>query len=110
MNHSSLRGQKETGLCLNEIELRHYEAGCMFNDHSLITVEKRRFHRHLREYRIDYKATHLLVPPKDPPVCSVESSVTNVSQMRVVKQDNNIVVIICNKDGTVEFLKASPQQ
>jgi hypothetical protein len=105
---SSVRGKRETRACLNEIELFNFQTGCIFNDHSLITLEEGKFHSRLREYKIDYKSTHILLPRKDL-ICKVKSSVTCLSQMRVTRRGDTVVVIICNKNATVEFIKAVPR-
>jgi hypothetical protein len=107
--HSSLRGKKETLTRNNEIKLSDFHSACIFNDHSMITIEKGMFHRHsyLKEYKIDYKSTHLLIFPGTE-ICRMISSTDPLSQVLAVKNDESIVIIVCNMDATIEFINIVP--
>jgi hypothetical protein len=73
----------------------------------MITVERGLFHRYLKEYKINYKSTHLFTFPGTE-ICRVTSSTDPSSQILVVKNDESIVIVICNMDATVEFIKILP--
>ncbi|KUJ15960.1 kinase-like protein [Mollisia scopiformis] len=89
----------------NEVKLSNLQAACIFNDHSLITVEKGKMHRRLREYKISYSSTHVLETPGVEICGNLKSSTDSASRMLAVKDGENIVIIICNKNATVEFVK-----
>lgn len=73
----------------------------------MITAEKGIIHRYLKEYKINYKSTHLLARPETE-ICKLKSHTAESSKIIAVKQDENIVVIIFNLDGSIEFVRVVP--
>lgn len=82
------------------------KAVCMFSDHSIITVEG----KSLREYKIEYgRNSYVQSSGKD--ICKLSKSSGNSSRLLAIKSINNtIVVIVCNLNATVEFVKIEPAQ
>jgi hypothetical protein len=70
----------------------------------MITVEKGLIHRYLWEYKINYKTTHLFTRP-GANICKLKSSTKSSSQILAVKKEENVIIIICNINATVEFVK-----
>lgn len=103
---STLRENRDPFPRNNEITLSHLQSACMFNDNSLVTVEKS-FHRYLREYKINYSGTHILAQPGTE-ICRLKSSTDHASRILAVKQDDNVIIIACNRNATVEFVKVMP--
>lgn len=106
---ATLRENKDPFPRNNEITLSDIQAACVFNDHSLVTVEKGMVHRYLKEYKINYQGTHFLTKPAVK-ICRLKSSTDDSSQLLVVKNGEKVVIITCNKDATVEFVKVVPGQ
>jgi hypothetical protein len=81
----------------------------VFRDHSMITVEKKLFKEKkvLIEYKIEYEGNHLLRKP-GVEICKLEASPDKSSRLLVIKQSENIIVIVCNLNRTVEFVKIVP--
>lgn len=69
----------------------------------MITVEKKL----LKEYKIEYGGNHLLWNP-GVEICKLEAGPDKSSRLLVIKQSENIIVIVCNLNGTVEFVKIVP--
>jgi hypothetical protein len=105
--HSTLRELREPLPRTNEIPISNLRTATIFNDHSLITVEKGTWHYYLWEYKINYHSTHHLTQPPVL-VSQLKSSPSHSSQLLAINRggkDGDVVVIICNTNGTVEFVK-----
>ena len=75
----------------------------MFRDHSMITVEKKL----LKEYNIEYGSNHLL-RNSGVEICKLKASPDGSSRLLVIKQNENIIAVICNLSGIIEFVKIVP--
>ncbi|KAF8848231.1 kinase-like protein [Acephala macrosclerotiorum] len=106
---ATLRENKDPFPRNNEIALSDIQAACVFNNHSLVTAEKGILHRYLKEYKINYQGTHFLTKPAVK-ICGLKSSTDYLSQLLAVKDGEKIVIMICNKNATVEFVKVVPGQ
>jgi len=94
----------------SEPQPRSYEvnpkAVCVFRDHSIITVEGRR----LKEYKIEYEKNHTN-QNNAMDICRLATGPDNPSGLLAIKRsDNTIVVIVCNLNMTVEFVKIVPEK
>jgi hypothetical protein len=65
-------------------------------------------HRRLKEYQINYQGTHVLVTPPTEICGKLKSSTEDTSKMLAIKHGEDVVVVICNKNATVEFIKVVP--
>lgn len=84
----------------------------MYQNHSLITIEKQMWHRPLlREYHIEYKPTHILQEDKVD-IWKLESKCDAKSAVQIIPasahDDDSISVVIYNLDRTVEWVKLEP--
>jgi hypothetical protein len=87
----------------HEVRIFNAGAACMFRDHSMITVEKKL----LKEYKIEYEGNHLL-RNSAVEICKLKASPDKLSRLLVIKQSENIIAIVCNLNGIVEFVKIVP--
>lgn len=62
-------------------------------------------HRRLKEYQINYKGTHFLATPPIEIGGKFSSSTDETSKVLAMKHDEDIFIIVCNKNATVEFVK-----
>ena len=85
------------------MEIFNAKAVCVFRDHSMIAAEKKL----LKEYKIEYEGNRLL-RNSGVEICKLKTRPRKSSCLLVIKQGENIIAIICNLDGTVEFVKIVP--
>jgi hypothetical protein len=97
----------------NHVLLSDVQTGVMYQNHSLITIEKQTFHRRLllREYQIEYKPTHLLQEDgKD--ISKLGSKCDARSAIQIIPaaahDDGSVSIIIYNLDRTAEWVKLEP--
>jgi hypothetical protein len=74
----------------------------------MFTIEKRAFRRpRLKEYVIRYGSDHTL-DRKGTDICVLGTNPKNTSQMRMVQSDEDLILVICNLNGTIELIKLVP--
>ena len=74
----------------------------------MITVEKSPFHRpRLKEYKIEYGSTHFL-QNSSVEICPLDSGPNEHSRLRIIKSGDEIIVILCNRNATIEIVKICP--
>jgi len=106
---AQIRGRSQEILPRNhEVRLANVIAGCVFLDHSMITVERGPFSGRfrLKEYKIERQS---LLPSTGVEICKLESRLDNPKRLLVVKEDENITVIVCNPNGTIEIVQIVPK-
>lgn len=72
----------------------------------MITVEKGFRKYLLKEYKIEYESNRLRNVGEE--ICKLEQSPNESSRLLAIKHNENIIVIICNLNATVEFVKIVP--
>jgi hypothetical protein len=75
----------------------------------MITVEKGLIQSCLMEYKINYKRTHVLALPGTK-ICRLKSRTKSSSEVLAVKNNRGIVIVICNMNATVEFVKMAGRE
>ena len=105
---SSLRGGTDA-LPRISIMLPNVLTACIYQDHSMITIEKEMLHRRarVREYEISYGSNHTL-ERFGKEVCALETGRNQGSIIRAVNSEDSIVLIVANLDGVVEIVKMVP--
>ena len=75
---------------------------CIFGDHSMIIVEKGKL-RHppvLKEYKIGENS--------GVEICKLEKGQDESAHLVVVERNENIIIIVCSLNETVQFIKIVP--
>ncbi|TLD24525.1 kinase-like protein [Venturia nashicola] len=93
----------------NQVLLPDMQKGLMYQNHSLITIEKQMWHRPLlKEYQIEYKPTHIL-QGKGEPISKLESKCDANSAVQIIPasahDDDSVSIVIYNLDRTLEWVK-----
>jgi hypothetical protein len=105
---SSLGGTSEPLPHDHKVMNSNVKAACIFRDYSMVTVEKVNFQAPcLKEYKIDDLSNHL-VRNAGVDICKLGKGQDESPRLLVVKHDENIVVIVCHLNETVEFVKIVP--
>jgi hypothetical protein len=94
------------------VQIDDVKCATIFQDHSLLTIEKSSFQYHyrLKEHRIEYRSTHVLNKEGEE-VCELKSKPDEKSKICVVRDEAGaVVVLICNLIGNVEFVTLKPVQ
>ncbi|QDS67853.1 hypothetical protein FKW77_007588 [Venturia effusa] len=108
----SLRGLNNIHTRTNQVLLPDVQTGIIFQNHSLITIEKKGMMRspRMKEYWIEYKATHLLHKDgKD--IAKLESKCDASSAMQIIpgclnnKLGDGVIIILYNLDKTTEWIR-----
>jgi hypothetical protein len=83
---------------------------CIFQDHSLITIEKGLPYQpsRLKEYAINYESTYAL-DKIGIGICVLKTGRKKTSRMRIVRSGENLILVICNLNGMVEIIKLVPE-
>lgn len=83
----------------HEIQLEDFKTGCVFQDHSFVTVEKRhslwplRESLYLKEYEIEYGAVRFL-QHQGQQMCKLTFKLRSSSQLRVSKSGTDPVMTV----------------
>jgi len=110
----SLRGADNVHARTHNVLLQDVQTGVMFQNHSLITIESK-FARspRLKEYGIEYKATHLL-HSEGTEITKLGSKCDASSGVQVIPSsahhDDSVAIVIYNLDRTVEWIRLEPTQ
>ena len=90
-------------------------ANCIFGDHTMIAVEQGSLkgfrHSTVKEYEIADNRDHGL-HPNGKVVYEMQTKASaepgKTTQIRVVAEDEQIFVVVCNPDLTIEIVSVSP--
>jgi hypothetical protein len=110
---AQIRGSQRGGsdaLPRREIMLSDVLIACIFQDHSLITIEKGLPYQpsRLKEYAINYESTYAL-DKIGIGICVLKTGRKKTSRMRIVRSGENLILVICNLNGMVEIIKLVPE-
>ncbi|KAI1075592.1 kinase-like protein [Whalleya microplaca] len=92
-----------------ELQESNVKSVCMFNNHSLVTVQKAGiWHCQLYEYPLDFSMRHSL--GHGVPLCQTKLKPHKSSVMRIITHQNIIYACICHTSGKVEFIPFYPNE
>lgn len=108
----SLRELDDIQSRTNQVLLPDVQIGIMFQNHSLVTIEKQGIMRspRLKEYWVEYKSTHLLHKDGEE-IAKLDSKCDTNSSMQVIpgspinKNGEGVTIIVYNLDKTAEWVK-----
>ena len=102
--------QSPRPIARNDIHLRDVESACIFKNHSMVTLEKRKVglfkkKQCLREYQIEYRSPHILKHHEVKTLVDLTSNIGDKSQVRAVMDNGDPVVVVVNIDGNAEIVR-----
>lgn len=86
-------------------------AACVFQDHSLITLEKGIRHLQVKEYDIKHGGSHSFGKTPKTAVVLHESKLKKGTQMSMTATESNgvVTILICSDKGEMEKLEFTPR-